>query len=79
MDVDSSTKSVLKHRYVDLKEKAESEGISYDWPKYKSGGKKPDNGLLPLDHPEPKFKADNNHRLRDKSKKEHALANAPKY
>ena len=79
MDDDSSTKNVLKRKYSDLQEEAKKEGKKFEWPKYEGGGKRPDTGLLPINHADPKFKADINHRLRGKSRKEHSLATGPKY
>ena len=58
---DSLTKNVLKRKYSQLQEEATKNGESFEWPQYDSGGKRPDNGLLPLDHVEPKFLADINH------------------
>ena len=79
MDDDSSSKNVLKCKYADRQEEARKRGEVYAWPKYKSGGKRRDTGTLPLEHGDVNFKADINHRLRAKSKKEYALANGPKY
>jgi hypothetical protein len=48
-DDDSSSRAVLTHSIKDLIEA----GIKTpeDWPKYKNGAKKKDNGLLPVKHP----------------------------
>ncbi len=45
------------------------------WPRTKSGHKKPNSGLLPVDHPKIVFLADKGHRIRNFSRKHFALAN----
>jgi hypothetical protein len=45
------------------------------WPRTKSGRKKPDSGLLPVEHPNIVFLADQGHRVRNSARKHFALAN----
>jgi hypothetical protein len=60
-DDDSSTKKVLRHSW---KEEMEA-GLRDDVPRYEtSRAKKPDNGLLPIEHPSITWLADKGHRVR---------------
>ena len=73
-DNDSSSRILLKHSHKDRKRKADALGEVYEMPRYNDGSLKPDHGRLPLNHPEPFFLLDVNHRLRNKSKKQYAYA-----
>ena len=59
-DDDSSTKRVLRHSYQDEVD----HWMRLDVPRDVSGKKKPDNGLLPIDHPTIIWLADKGHRVR---------------
>ena len=75
-DDDSSSHAVLTHSTADL---IEGGKISEDeWPRYLNGAKKPDNGQLPINHPEICFLADKGHRVRGYANKYFALAGAKK-
>jgi hypothetical protein len=73
-DDDSSTKKVLRHRYVDQLEA----GIIENYPRYANGKKKNDNGLLPIGHPVITWLADRNHRIRGVARKIFSLCNKKK-
>jgi hypothetical protein len=61
-DDDSSVRKILTHSYQEM---IEATLITInDWPRYSNGQKKPDNGLLPLDHQPITFLADKGHRTR---------------
>jgi hypothetical protein len=68
---DSSTNKVMQHVYADMLRVGKID----EWPRYaskddkKKGAKKPDNGLLPISHPEITWLADKNHRIRQVAKK----------
>ena len=66
-DDDSSTKKVLRHSWKDEVDA----GIrrEEDFPRNKNGQKKPDNGLLPIDHPSIIWLADKGHRVRQLANK----------
>jgi hypothetical protein len=70
-DDNSSTKKVMQHSYADMM----WVGKIDRWPRYalkdkkRRGAKKPDNGLLPITHPEITWLADKNHRIRQVAKK----------
>jgi hypothetical protein len=71
-----SSRAILTHSIEDLIEvglKTEE-----DWPGYKNGAKKWDNGILPIKHLSITFKADKGHRVRGYAKKYFALASLPK-
>ena len=75
-DDDSSSRAILTHSTADL---IEAGTLSEeDWPRYLNGGKKPDNGQLPINHPEISFLADKGHRVRGYANKYFALAAAKK-
>jgi hypothetical protein len=70
-DNDLSIKKVMQHSYADMLRV----GKINEWPQYakkdekKKGAKKPDNGLLPIAHPEITWLADKSHRIRQVAKK----------
>jgi hypothetical protein len=68
-DDDSSTKKVLQHSW---KEEME-QGLRDELPKYDSGRIKPDNGLLPIEHPTIIWLVDKGHRVRQFASKLFAL------
>jgi hypothetical protein len=59
-DDDSSTKKVLRHSWQDEMDA----GLRTDVPRYANNSKKPDNGLLPIEHPFITWLADKGHRVR---------------
>jgi hypothetical protein len=61
-DDDASTKKVLRHSWAD--EVRAGIRLEKDIPRNKDGKKKPDNGLLPIEHPEIIWQADKGHRVR---------------
>jgi hypothetical protein len=65
-DDDSSVRKILTHSYRDQVEA--SAMTDAEWPRYANGKKKPDNGMLPLLHPEICFLADKGHRVRGYSR-----------
>jgi hypothetical protein len=67
---DSSTKKVLRHSWADEK----AARIIDDVPRNKNGTKKPDNGLLPIEHPSIIWLADKGHRVRQFATKLYKLA-----
>jgi hypothetical protein len=79
-DDDSSTKKVMQHLYADMLHV----GKIVEWPRYaskdekKKGAKQPDNGLLPITHPEITLLADKNHRIRQVAKKIFGLCSKKK-
>jgi hypothetical protein len=75
-DDDSSSRAMLTHSYKDSIEAGLM--ASEDRPRYKHGGKKPDNGRLPINHPPITFLADKGHRVRGYAKKYFLLAGAVK-
>jgi hypothetical protein len=61
-DDDSLVRKILTHSYRDL---LAANSISEDeCPRYANGKKKPDNGLLPIEHPVIEFLDDKGHRVR---------------
>jgi hypothetical protein len=72
-DDDSSCRKILTHSFWDLIfEGWLTEAL---WPRTKSGRKKPNSGLLPVDHPQIVFLVDKGHRVRSFARKHFALAN----
>jgi hypothetical protein len=75
-----STKKVMQHSYADMLR----DGNIVEWPRYaskdekKKGAKKPDNGLLPITHPEITWLANKNHRIRQVAKKIFGLCSKKK-
>jgi hypothetical protein len=75
-DDDSTMKSNLKHSY---EQKVNAKKMSIDeWLLTAKGNRKKDNGRLPLEIPEPSFRADFNHRVKVVGKSLYVLANMPK-
>jgi hypothetical protein len=72
-DNDSSCHKILTHSFWDLI--LEGQLTEALWPRTKSGRKKPNSGLLPVDHPTIVFLADKGHRVRSFGRKHFALAN----
>jgi hypothetical protein len=76
----SSMKKVMQHSYADMLRV----GKIVEWPRYASKDekkkevKKPDNGLLPITHPEITWLADKNHRIRQVAKKIFGLCSKKK-
>jgi hypothetical protein len=68
-DNNSSTKKVLRHSWKEEMER----GIRDELPKYDSRRFKPDNGLLPIDHPSIIWLADKGHHVRQFASKLFAL------
>ena len=76
-DDDSSTKKVLRHSWQDEVDHGLRE--EKDFPRNKDGRKKPDNGLLPIDHPAIIWLADKGHsRVRQFAKKLYKLSRMKK-
>ncbi len=77
-DDDSSCRMVMRHSFQELIDAGKMQLA--DWPRYngKSKGKKPDNGLLPVDHPPIVFRADKGHQVRNYVKFFFALSVKPK-
>jgi hypothetical protein len=72
-DDDSSCRKILTHSFWDLIFAGRlTEAL---WPRSKSGRKKPNTGLLPVEHPNIVFLADKGHRVRSFARKHFALAN----
>jgi hypothetical protein len=72
-DDDSSCCKILTHSFSDLIQAGQLADAL--WPRYASGQKKPDSGLLPVEHPKITFLADKGHRIRSFAKKHFQLAN----
>jgi hypothetical protein len=66
-DDDSSVRKILTHSYQELVDAGKM--TIAEWPRYATGNKKkPDNGLLPVGHPDLVFFADKGHRTRGYSR-----------
>ena len=68
IDDDSATKRLLQQSYKEQQQDALKKGLIYLWPMVKDKREK-DSGMLPLDHPNPAFLADVNHRMRNMASK----------
>jgi hypothetical protein len=73
-DDDSSTKKVLRHSW----EEEVIAGTLDEVPRYINGKKKPDNGVLPIEHPNIIWLADKGHRVRQFASKLFKLAGMKK-
>ena len=71
---DSSTKRVLRHWYQDEVDY----WMRFEVPRDATGKKKPDNGLLPIDHPAIMWLADKDHHVRQFANKLFKLAKMKK-
>ncbi len=73
-DDDSSTKKVLRHSWAEEYDR----GLILEVPKYINRKAKPDNGLLPINHPAIIWLADKGHRVRQFASKVFTLVRQKK-